>query len=86
MWRLHPFAETSAGLAHISSEVYSLSGLAPVPDGEVRNTVPLASLSAGVQLQLGRRFTVDAGYRAQRFFGEAEATRRNHYIALGVRF
>jgi hypothetical protein len=83
---LRPFAETSAGLAHISSQVYSLSGVALLPDGEARNTVPLASLAAGVQLHLGRRFTVDGGYRAQRFFSDADATRRNHYMALGVRF
>jgi opacity protein-like surface antigen len=88
LWRLHPYAETSAGVARMSSDMQPLESTGASTDDvfRVNNTVPLAGLAGGVQLHVGRRFTVDAGYRAQRFFGEADTTRKQPYVAFGVRF
>lgn len=86
VWRLRAFGETSAGVAHVSSDVYAVSGIAPSLYSTFRSTVPLANVAAGVQLQLGRGFTIDGGYRAQHFFGDVDATHKHPYLALGVRF
>jgi hypothetical protein len=54
------------------------------PDLVKRSTVPMIAGGAGAQLLIGRHFTVDAGYRAQEFFGDAHGTRARPYLGFGV--
>jgi len=88
LWRLHPYGETSGGVARMSSEMQPFASEGVSTNGvfHVNNTAPLVGIAAGVQVHIGPRLTVDTGYRAQRFLGKGDATRKQPYVALGVRF
>jgi hypothetical protein len=49
-------------------------------------TMPLVGAALGVQVDLGKRVTVDVGHRVQRFFGDVNTTRGHNYLGLGVTF
>jgi hypothetical protein len=80
-WRFQPYAEGSAGVAHMDSEVET--GANPF---HVRQVVPLSTFGVGVDVRFGRHFTIDAGYKVQRFFGDADVMRRAPRLRFGVRF
>jgi len=80
VWWFQPYAESSAGAAHMDSEVESASPF------HVSRVVPVLNLGAGAVLHLGQHFAIDAGYRVQGFFGDAEVERRGPRLAFGVRF
>jgi hypothetical protein len=48
--------------------------------------IPLAGVALGSQVHLGMHITVDLGYRVQRFFGNADATRARTFLGLGMTF
>jgi len=81
LWRFQPYAETTTGVAHMDSEVDSSGGLF-----HDRRVVPVTNLGAGAELRIGERFTIDAGYRTQNFFGSAQVQKRGPRLGFGVRF
>jgi len=80
-WRFQPYAEGSAGVAHMDSEVET--GANPF---HVTQVVPLSTVGIGVDVRFGRHFTIDAGYKVQRFFGDADVMRHAPRVRFGVRF
>ena len=80
VWWFQPYAESSAGAAHMDSEVESASPF------HVSRVVPVLNIGAGAVLHLGQHFAIDAGYRVQGFFGDAEVERRGPRLACGVGF
>ncbi|HEV8397140.1 MAG TPA: hypothetical protein VGQ37_22815 [Vicinamibacterales bacterium] len=76
-----PYAEGTGGVARMDSEVDGSTG-----PFHVKRVVPLANIGLGAELRLGPRFTIDAGYRFQSFFGDANVGRRGPRLGFGVRF
>jgi opacity protein-like surface antigen len=73
LWRFRPYVDTGAGVARMAF------------DGQ-RALVPLFSVGAGSHVRLTRHFTLDAGYRIHRFFGDADGRRAHPTLGLGVTF
>ena len=47
---------------------------------------PLLGAALGTRLMVGRGFSVDGGYRLQRFFGNADYNHPRPYLGFGVTF
>lgn len=73
LWRFRPYVDGSVGVARMAF------------NGE-RPLTPLVSTGFGVHLPIGQLFTLDVGYRAQRFLGNADNTRRYPVLGFGMSF
>ena len=81
VWKFQPYAEATTGAAHMNSEVETATS--PV---HVTRVVPVTAVGVGAELRLGQHFTIDAGYRRQGFFGDANVMRVGPRLGFGVRF
>ena len=81
LWRFQPYAESTGGVAHMKSQVFSPSSLF------LRSrVVPMVNYGAGAEFRIGDHFAIDAGYKWQNFLGDASVQRRGPRLAFGVRF
>ena len=80
VWWFQPYAETTAGVAHMDSQAVAASLF------QVSRVVPVVNMAAGAEFRIGKHFTIDAGYRTQSFYGDASVTRVGPRLGFGVRF
>jgi hypothetical protein len=81
VWRFQPYAEATTGVGHMNSKVVTTESLF-----RMTRFAPVTNVGAGAELRLGQHFVIDAGYRKQGFFGDADVERRGPRLAFGVRF
>ena len=81
VWKFQPYAEATTGMAHMNSMVVTTESLF-----RMTRFAPVTNVGAGAELRLGQHFVIDAGYRKQGFFGDADVERRGPRLAFGVRF
>ena len=78
----------AAGARYGTRSVWRFRPYADLTAGLARtdSNVPLAGFALGSQVNLGKHIAVDLGYRVQRFFGTADATRARTFVGLGATF